>query len=197
MTHLYRLLLIFSSISLTVAIFLVNKGVSILGDVNAWALKNLPHMPVMEWSPPDALLTSMSYILYFLACLFISSSGFFATRWLSEERVDEASFKSIELVNDTFLPIYLAYFFVALSTTNYLSFFLIFGLVLVFVYRSGGAYFDPIYVLRGYKIYAAISNKDVKSYIITKKILKGVGDLKFEGLRRVNDFTFIEIGVTK
>ncbi|GLV27389.1 hypothetical protein [Sphingobium chungangianum] len=194
MTHLYRLLLIFSSISLTFAIFLVNKGVSVLGNANDWGLRHLPDMPLIKWSPPEAFLATISYLSYFLACLIFSNLGFRATRWLSPERVDGASFKSIELVNDTFLPIYLAYFFVALSTTNYLSFVLVFGVVLLFVYRSGGAYFDPMYVLRGYKIYAATSNKDVKSYIITKQILKGVGDLKFEGLRRVNDFTFIEIG---
>lgn len=197
MTHLYRLLLIFSSISLTFAIFLVNKGVSVLDDANAWGLKNLPCMPLFEWRPPEALLSGMSYLSYFLACLIFSSIGFRATRWLSIERVDETSFKSIELANDTFLPIYLAYFFVALSTTSYISFFTVFSIILIFVYRSGGAYFDPMYVLRGYKIYAAVSNKDVKSYIITKQILKGVGELKFEDLRRVNDFTFIEIGATK
>ena len=194
MTHLYRFLLIFSSISLTFAIFLVNKGVSIFSVVNAWAIQTLPEMPLIEWQPPETFLTAGSYIFYFTGCLLISSLGFYATRWLSVERVDVASFKSVELVNDTFLPIYLAYFFVALSTTSYLSFFLVFAVVLTFVYRSGGAYFDPMYVLRGYKIYAAISKNDVKSYIITKQILKGVADLKFDGLRRVNDFTFIEIG---
>lgn len=195
--HLYRLLLIFSSISLTFAIFLVNKGVSVIGSVNAWSLKNLPYMPLIEWNPPEFLLSATSYLLYFLACVIISSFGFRATRWLSQERVDGSSFKSIELANDTFIPIYLAYFFVALSTTSYLSFALVFGVVLIFAYRSGGIYFDPMYVLRGYKIYAATSNNDVKSYIITKQILKGVGDLKFEGLKRINDFTFIEIGGRK
>lgn len=194
MTHLYRFMLIFSSISLTFAIFLVNKSVSILSHANTWARKILPDIPFIEGNPPEALLAAMSYLSYFLACLIISNLGFYATRWLSPERVDGTSFKSIELVNDTFLPIYLAYFFVALSTTSYISFVLVFGVVLIFVYRSGGAYFDPMYVLRGYKIYAATSNTDVKSYIITQQILKGVGDLKFEGLRRVNDFTFIEIG---
>lgn len=194
MTHLYRFLLIFSSISLTFAIFLVNKGVSIFSVVNTWSIQTLPEMPLIEWQPPETFLTAASYLFYFTGCVLISNLGFYATRWLSVERVDSASFKSVELVNDTFLPIYLAYFFVALSTTSYLSFVLVFGVVLTFVYRSGGAYFDPMYVLRGYKIYAAISKNDVKSYIITKQILKGVADLKFDGLRRVNDFTFIEIG---
>lgn len=197
MTHLYRFLLIFSSISLTFAIFLVNKGVSIFSALNMWALEALPQMPLIAWQPPETFLTVASYIFYFIGCLCISNLGIYATRWLSVERVDSPSFNSVELVNDTFLPIYLAYFFVALSTVSYLSFCLVFGVVLTFVYRSGGAYFDPMYVLKGYKIYAAISTNDVKSYIITKQILKGVADLKLDGLRRVNDFTFIEIGGAK
>lgn len=197
MTYLYRLLLIFSSISLTFAIFLINKEVSVFGGLNDWALSNLPFMPLAKWKPAEALLSTMSYLSYFFICLAISAISLRMTGRLSTERVDSSSFKSIEIANDTFLPIYLAYFFVALSTTSYISFLLVFSIVLIFVYRSGGAYFDPIYVLRGYKIYAAISNNNVKIYVVTKQILKGVGDLKFEDLRRVNDFTFIETGETK
>lgn len=194
MTSLYRFLLIFSSISLTFAIFLINKGVSIFDVLNSWILRHLSGAPVPQWSAPENALTALSYITYFLICWGISHLGFYATQWLSPERVDSASYKSVELVNDTFLPIYLAYFFVALSTTNYLSFGVVFSIVLIFVYRSGGAYFDPMYVLRGYKIYAATSKSDVKTYIVTRQILKGVEDLNFDQLRRINDFTFIEIG---
>lgn len=87
---------------------------------------------------------------------------------------------------------YLAYFFVALSTTNDISFIFVFCVVVTFVYRSNGVYFDPIYVLKGCKIYAVTSKNDVKMYIITRKIIKNTLDLQFHELRRVNDFTFIE-----
>ncbi|MBR0551053.1 hypothetical protein [Stakelama marina] len=192
--HLYRLLLVFSSISLTFAIFLVNKGVSLFSLGNAWALKSLPGMPLICRRPPEALLEAASYLCYFLGCFLLSKFALYATRWLSKERVDESSYKAIELTTDTFLPIYLTYFFVALSATSYLSFAMVFGVILIFVYRSEGTYFDPMYVLRGYKIYAATSSKGVKVNIITQKTLKGVADLSFNDLRRINEFTFIEVG---
>lgn len=192
--HLYRLLLIFSSLSLTFAIFLVNKGVSAFDKANAWAIGAFPHMPLIEWTPPNGLLTTASYLSYFLACILISNLGLYATRWLPQERVDGNSLQSVELVNDTFLPIYLAYFFVALSTTSYISFSLVFGIILIFVYCSGSAYFDPMYVIRGYKIYSATSKNNVKIYVVSKKILKDLNDLSFGSMRRINDFTFIEIG---
>jgi hypothetical protein len=197
MTFLYRLLLVLSSISVTGAVFLVNKRVSVFEMANEWLVGLAPKSILINWTPPEEILAACSYAFYFLVSFGLSVAVFRATKWLPTEQIDNGSFKSIELVNDTFVPVYLAYFFVALSTTSNSSFLLIFGIILVFVYRSGGAYFDPIYILRGYKIYAAVSRADVKSFIITRQILKGVADLKFENLCRINDFTFIEVGSAK
>jgi hypothetical protein len=194
MTVLYRLLLVLSSISLTVAIFLVNKRVSVIGAINDWVVEVFPRLVIYNWPDASDFMAIASYIIYFMACVVIHLCVFRATRSLPIERVDLGSYKSIELVNDTFLPVYLAYFFVALSTTSYLSFGVIFGIVFIFVYRSGGVYFDPIYVFRGYKVYAAISRADVKTYVISRRIIKGVASIEFESIRRINDFTFIDMG---
>jgi hypothetical protein len=142
----------------------------------------------------DFYLSLFSYFFYFSVCFLVSLLSFKVTRCLSKERVDQFSFESAELVNDTFVPIYLAYFFVALSANNFITFLFVFGIVLMFVYRSGGAYFDPIYVLRGYKIYAVTSIGGVKSYIITNRVIRSATDLALDDLRRINDFTFIEVG---
>jgi hypothetical protein len=192
MNYIYRLLLISSSLSITLAVYFINKKISILSQAVMWLRDNTDFFHQFVYN--FYAFNMASYFLYILGCLAISSVGLSFSKRLSVETVSKGSFKTFELVNDTFIPIYLAYFFIALSVGNLVTFSIIFSIVFVFVYASSSVCFDPLYVLRGYKIYAAVSNADVKNYIITKQIIKDASAVEFSTLHRINNFTFIEIG---
>jgi hypothetical protein len=135
----------------------------------------------------------LSYLLYISICVFLSASGFMILKTLPRELVARGTIRSVEIANDTHTPIYLAYFFVALSINNATTFVVVFGIIFTFVNYSSLVRFDPLYSLVGFKLYGVMSSSNVKSYVISKRSLKNAADVEFDNLRRINDFTFLDL----
>lgn len=100
----------------------------------------------------------------------------------------------MEMANDVYMPSYLGYFFVALSIPNsdWIILLFVFGIVFVFTYFSQSLYYNPLFLLFGYKFYYVTKKNNLKVFIISKKDIQETKDLKFNNLRRINDFTFID-----
>ena len=89
----------------------------------------------------------------------------------------------------------IVYFFVATGIGNkdYSTAVFIFGLLFLFVYFSQVQYFNPIFLLFGYRFYKIFSSeKGQNVLIISKRKIRDTNDLQFMQLRRINDFTFID-----
>ena len=137
------------------------------------------------------------YLIYFIILLL---TNYFAILWskgLGENNISKRSIVSIEQANDAFLPSYLGYFFVALSISNIEIFSLVFVLIGVLVFFSRSAYFNPIFLLFGFGFYYCTTNQGAKILIITKQKLKLPKNVSFECIRRINDFTFIDVRSSK
>ena len=100
----------------------------------------------------------------------------------------------IELANDAYLPSYLGYFFVALSipTNDILTLLFVFSILFLFVFCSQALYYNPLFLILGYKFYYVTNSKSMKIFIISKRELRICDSFTFNKLKRINNYTFID-----
>nr|WP_287425010.1 hypothetical protein [Candidatus Brachybacter algidus] len=173
MEMLYRLFLTLNSTYLIIVIFLV-KGryyIEILG-------KDLMYL---------------SWIIFVLIPVLFTALSFLVAKSLPNDNISKDSVIEVELGNNTFLPTYLGYFFVSLSVNNCSTLIVVFFIIYVFTFLSQSLYFNPIFLLFGYQFYFIKTNKNSKIFLITKKQLKTPNIENFGNLKRINNYTFLDI----
>ena len=134
-----------------------------------------------------------SYTIYVLVLLLINAFSLWVMKFLGNDSLQAASVVSIESANDAFLPSYLGYFFVALSVNDLQMFLFVFGIISIFIFFSRISYFNPILFLYGYHFYYVVTESGVKILVISKMKLKKREDAEFQSLKRINDYTFIDV----
>jgi hypothetical protein len=178
MPFLFRIFLTASSLCLIFAVFLAGKQSNLIAKIHP-ALSSTPIL--------------VSYVAYFLVAVAIAWVSLFFARYLESDTISQNSLSVVESANDVYLPVYLGYFFVALSTQDYTVFAFVFGIIYVFTFYSGVTYFNPMYCLFRYRFYYAINQKNIKVLLITRQVLKDPASVNFNNVKRINDFTFIEV----
>lgn len=169
----YRLFLAFNSTFLIVVVFLVKE------DYYLEIMENVS----IYWS----------WLAFMLVPVILTLFSFLIARGLSKDILKSSSVDEIELANNNFLPTYLGYFFVSLGVNNTPTLIVVFLIIYIFTFLSQTLYFNPIFLLFGYHFYFVKTTSKIKLFLITKKKLKTPGHDSFENLRRINDYTFIEI----
>ncbi len=177
MNFIYRLLLTFNATSLIIVIYLVKEEVII----------NEFHFVFYE------LPSYFSYMFYFLIPFFLTFLSILIARYLGEDNISIGTIKSIEQANNAFLPSYLGYFFVALSIPYVDTLVFVFAILFVFTFLSQTLYFNPLFLIFKYHFYYLTTTNEIKIFIITRRILKDPKVTEFEKLKRINDFTFIDL----
>lgn len=177
MNILYRLLLTFNATSLIIVLFLVKEQI-LINNIH-FCLENWPNY--------------ISYILYFLVPVGLTYFSLQIARYLSKDDIKEGSILSIEQANNAFLPSYLGYFFVALSVPYIETLSFVFAILFIFTFLSQTLYFNPLFLIFGYHFYYLTTSNNVQLFVITKEKLKEPKNIKFECLRRINNYTFINI----
>ena len=146
-------------------------------------------------------ITYVAYVIYLIALLILSLFSIkFSFKYLDQDVIERKKVKEFEQANDFYLPIYLGYAFVAISLPTLKSFLLFFVLMLIVLARTRFFYFNPIFLVLGYKFYFIKQIDDSKVLVISKKEIKTIDEL-FEdsngdigdsiALTRINDFTFL------
>jgi hypothetical protein len=177
----YRLLLTFNSTSLIIVVFLVKV------------------QTVIDWHPKLANIPSyFSYLIYFSIPVLLTYLSLILARFLSDDSLEKenkiSKIAEVEQANNAFLPSYLGYFFVALSVPYGETLIFVFFILFVFTFFSQTLYFNPLFLLFGYKFYYLTTTNRIKVFLITKKTLKDPTDIDLPALKRINDFTFIDKG---
>lgn len=130
------------------------------------------------------ILLCIPVILSFLSILLSKSFS------LIEDQL--ITCKSIQLADSEYLPVYLGYFFVALSIPSIYSLVFVFFIVLVFSFLSQAYYFNPIFLLLGFHYYHVVTGEGTRIFVIAHgKIIRSLKEIYFNTLRRINDTTFI------
>lgn len=173
MKLLYQLFLAFNSTWLIVVVFLVKEN---------YQLKFLnQYSSYYSWS------------IFIIFPILLTALSFLIAINLPKDKLVGSSVKEIELANNNFLPTYLGYFFVSLGIDKVPTLVVVFLIIYVFTVLSQTLYFNPIFLIFGYHFYFIKTAGNVKIFLITKTKLKVPGENGFENLRRINNYTFIEL----
>lgn len=158
----------------------------------------------IQWSNNLTIpLDFLSYILYFCLPVTFTFISLIGAKFLAKDSLEKTLSTSygqvkskvieVEQANNAFLPSYLGYFFVALSVNNFDTLIFIFLILFLFTFYSQTLYFNPMFLLFGYHFYYLTTLNKTKIFVITRKFLKNPDDVNLPELRRINDFTFIDL----
>ncbi|WP_458949216.1 hypothetical protein [Oceanobacillus sp. CAU 1775] len=165
----------------------------------------------IQWSNKLSFVPDVvSYALYFCLPIIFTLISLILAKFLAKDSLEktEKSIKSengqeqtfkiskiieVEQANNAFLPSYLGYFFVALSVPYYETLIFIFLVLFLFTFFSQTLYFNPLFLLFGYHFYYLTTVNRTKIFLITRKSLKNPDDINLPKLRRINNFTFIDL----
>jgi hypothetical protein len=172
MNFLLRLFLTFSSVSFFLIVYLVQNKITFLS--------NIPNKH-----------TWIVYLLYLLIPFILTFISLGLCMLLAKSTLNKV--QSIETSNNDFLANYLAFFFVALSVNDPMTFWVVFGMTVVFTFFSRVSYFNPIFLVYGFNFYYVHTNENVKVMLISRKKLRNPDSVKPTEVRRINDYTFIDI----
>ncbi|MGV7117705.1 hypothetical protein [Paenibacillus kyungheensis] len=137
------------------------------------------------------LCTWPSHLILMIIPIFLAKLNLKTSKYLEKDSI-ESKITQIEQANNTYLPSYLGYFFIALSIQNVQTFIFIFLILFVFVYFSQTQYFNPVFLLLGYHFYFVTIEDNSKNIIISKRKLKIPHEAEFKKLRRINYYTYID-----
>ena len=169
MNFIFRVFLTFSALSLFVSLYLINQKLILFKNIHSY----------------------ISYITYIALPFIFSFVAILLSKKIGSANLGEIQF--IETSNNDFLSNYLAFFFVALSLTNWTTFFFCFVLTAFFTFYSRVSYFNPILLLYGYSFYYVHLSNQSKVMLITKQKIKSPKDIvQNQQYKRINDYTFME-----
>ncbi|MGI2798470.1 hypothetical protein ACRTC3_07680 [Photobacterium damselae] len=190
MSIFFKFWLTACSLVLTLTVYLVKSNI-LFNDL----AKYIPLDSSKWWVSVIPMIASLpkwvSFLGYFIIVVLFTWFALWLTRFLSKETISSKEIVSIEPANDTFLPSYLGYFFVALSINDFPTFIYVFGLIFIFVFFSKISYFNPVFLLFNLKFFYVVNETGTKIVLITKKELKEPSNVVFDNLRRINNYTFI------
>lgn len=181
--NLFRGLLAINSVMIFGTVYLVKSGIWLLDPT---------YLDKFGTRIPDSRIISI--VVYIVVPVLIAGICLLLARLLPTDSI-EGGIEDIELANDSFLPSYLGYFFVALSVPkDDITIYVVIGLLIVFLFCSQNLYYNPIFLIFGYHFYYVTTQERMKKFIITREKISGIQDLKFEHLKRINYFTYIDQG---
>ncbi|HET8802920.1 MAG TPA: hypothetical protein VFN01_17260 [Marinobacter sp.] len=181
MNVVFRLLLTFNATSLLLVVFLVQNGCSV-GCV------------LQNFGLGFDVSKIVSYIVYSAMPVFLTAFSVGLSDRLGSDEFKPGEISSIEYANNSFLPSYLGYFFVALSVSGWESLFFVYSVLFVFTFLSQALYFNPLFLVFGYNFYNVRTNSGVYIFLISREKYKNPDDVVISKAYRINDYTFIERG---
>lgn len=172
MNFILRLFLTFSSVSFFLIVYLIQNEVN----------------PYQTRLGNYAWVTYAGYVLipFLLTLISLGICKLLATSTINKV-------VSLETSNNDFLANYLAFFFVALSVKGLITFWVVFGMTILFTFVSRVSYFNPVFLVFGYNFYYIRTGENVKVMLISRKKLKSPQTFESMSVRRINDYTFIGI----
>lgn len=171
----FRFFLAFNSTSLILVVYWIKSGVT------------------MNFVPPYMMHVPnyMSYLLYVGGMILLTYLSLVIANYLDRDSIAADVITSIESANNSFLPSYLGYFFVALDVPNNETLCFVYAIIFTFTFFSQALYFNPLFLLFGYQFYNLTNVNQVTIFMITKLHLKDPSVAVFPKLLRINDYTFL------
>lgn len=129
-------------------------------------------------------------VLLLMVPVCLTLISIFISRWLGKDAMGNA--KECELADSDFLPVYLGYFFVALSINDCFTMVVVYAIVFIFTGLTQALYFNPLFLLFGYHFYHVTTQYGTRVFVAVRgKVIRNVKDIDLSNLKRVNDMTYI------
>ncbi|WP_036217897.1 hypothetical protein [Marinospirillum minutulum] len=180
----FRLLLTFNATSLLVIIFMVQKGYTL-----SYFLADAANLDWLYTLP-----NAVSYVLYILVPLLSTGLSILLSSKLGKDDFKQGEVVSIEHANNSFLPSYLGYFFVALSIGNCETLAFVYAILFAFTFLSQALYFNPLFLIFGYEFYNITTRNGTAIFLISRHKYKKPDEVAISKAFRINNYTFIERG---
>ncbi|AZN36739.1 hypothetical protein EJO50_09695 [Iodobacter ciconiae] len=150
----FRLLLTFNATSLLLIVFLVQKSFALGYFFPSYSgLTRLPNIA--------------SYLIYLSVPIIFTGLSLRLSSYLGKDEFKKEDIESIGHANNSFLPSYLGYFFVALSVGNWETLWFVYVVLFVFTFLSQALYFS-------------------------KQKYRKPGEVNIPMAKRINNYTFLE-----
>lgn len=175
---LFRLFLALNATSLLLVIYAVKEGVLIWEGGCFYITR------------PAA--TIFSFALYALVPILLTAVSIKISSFLGKDSFYSGNVVEMEHANNSFLPSYLGYFFVALSIPNIETLVFVYGTLFIFTFLSQALYFNPLFLVFGYEFYNVKTKSGAHAFIISKKKYKIPNEIVIINARRINNYTFME-----
>lgn len=181
LNFIFRGLLTFNATSLLVIIYLVKEGIT-LGKLFSW---------LNQFSWVISLPSFTSYFLYMLITIILTWFSIYLSPRLGKDTFESGEILSIEYANNSFLPSYLGYFFVALSINNLETLFFIYIILFIFTFLSQALYFNPLFLIFRFNFYNVTNRNGVSFFLISRRSFRKPGQVALTA-SRINNYTYIE-----
>lgn len=163
-------------------------------------------------SSPSLKVSWQQFIGAFLlmgTALLLGYIGLLLCSYFKPMRLDIQNIESIEAANDNYLVNYIGFFLIATDMNDYVTLVLVFLFLLYLVFTSNVSYFNPAFLVFGYKFYIITTDLKTRIVLITKQTVKkpedilpfsGKEDQKEDGgearrsvqVRKINEYVFIQ-----
>jgi hypothetical protein len=130
--------------------------------------------------------------VYLLVPIALTGLSILLSPCLGKDSFSKGQIVSIEHANNSFLPSYLGYFFVALSIENWETLTIVYGVLFVFTFLSQALYFNPLFLLFGFNFYNITTKNGAVVFLISRYSYKTPFDVDIHKAYRINNYTFIE-----
>lgn len=167
----------------------------------------LSHIYIIATLTPMLIIFILRDGMYYLAtCIFavalvLSNLYVYLIKAVNKSvQPEQFSCNKIEIAEPKYVPIYIAYFVIALSIDkqNYLLFFIIFIMIYLLILKGKFSFFNPYLLAMGYHFYeveiSQLQDKyaGYKIFLISKQKIKNIKT--HSNLIRLNDFTYLDKG---
>lgn len=175
----FRLLLTFNATSLLLIVFFAQNKM------------DLGHFfPSCEWLAQVPKL--ISYLTYLSVPVFLTGLSIWLSSYLGSDEFKKGDVQSIEHANNSFLPSYLGYFFVAIGVSDWTTLWFVYVVLFIFTFLSQALYFNPLFLLFGYEFYNIKTRSGVAVFLISRHRYRRPDDVSIKEANRINNYTFIE-----
>lgn len=155
-----RIILTFSSLSYFLVIYLVKEG-----------MKDIPPLQGCPWQQVLGAFFLMTAALTLGYAMLLLCTCF--------EAVDlfPSKIEAVEAANDNYLVNYIGFFLIATDMNDYVTLILVFLFLFYLVYKSNVSYFNPAFLVCGYKFYIITTDLKTRIVLITKQTVKKPEDI--------------------
>ena len=135
--------------------------------------------------------TDVSYAVYLVSVIVFTAICLFLSKFLPDEIIS-GGIKEVKLMDSSYLSSFSWYFFIALIITDDITLIVMAVIIFIFAYYSQTLYFNPLFLVFGYKFYYVTMSNGMKLLVFSRKRIRSVNGLRFDSLKRINDYTFID-----